>query len=74
MRDYEFGPPLGEKDGGESSNAGGTHSDQWVEGTGAPSAGGDFMSRQMALRTKYGDDFFEDCTLSPKGIKQVYQL
>ena len=74
MRDYEFGPRLGEEGGEESSNAARTHLLQYLDGTGAPPAGDGFISRQQAIRTKYGDDFFENCTLSPRNIKQVYPL
>lgn len=31
-------------------------------------------SRRLAIRTRFGDDFFEYCTLPPKNIKQVDPL
>lgn len=56
----------------DSSNAaGGSGPDQTSNVTDLPTNQRSLFTKRLAVRTKYGDDFFEDCTLPPRSIKQV---
>jgi len=56
----------------DSSNvAVGSGPDQTSNGTDLRTTERSLFTKRFAVRTKYGDDFFEDCTLPPRSFKQV---
>ena len=75
MRLYEFGPSSVEKEKhGSSRTAGGSISpNKPINGTDVPTTAmvDSGSSRRFGIRTRFGDDFFEDCTRSPRSITQV---
>lgn len=74
MRLYEFGASSVEKEKhGSSRTAGGSISpNKQISGTKDPTATiADSGSRRLGIRTRFGDDFYEDCTRPPRSITQV---
>ena len=71
MRMYEPSQRSPERDVADTSAASENLSYQSTDYLGALGAEDVSLSRRLAIRTRCFDDFFEDCTLPPRCIKQV---
>ena len=71
MKIYEFSQRPLERDMADTSAASENRPYQSPDHLGALGAGDDSATRRLAIRTRCCDDFFEDCALPPRCIKQV---
>ncbi|CAN0355716.1 unnamed protein product [Ascophyllum nodosum] len=74
IRMYELSRRSPERDVADTSAASENLSYQSPDYLGALGAEDVSLSRRLAIRTRCFDDFFEDCTLPPRCIKQVVML